>query len=131
MSKSGYYLSMFDFRRRLTFLCTFYDFRKIFFAVNAFGNMVCARHTYNTGSVDSIHVCCLGSRRHYTIGCKQEHTIKCLEFINLLPPRIAIITGEMRIFLEKRIALRRKHLGMGIDIHTLSSRLFKQLFKIL
>jgi len=92
--------------------------------------MMCSGHTYNTCSIDAVEIRAVFAWRHNAIGSEKEYTVEFFKLIGLFPPCVAIVARKMRVFLECRIILTRKHLGMGIDIDAFPSCLLKQFFKV-
>ncbi len=70
------------------------------------------------------------SRRHDAVGCHQDRTIEGRKLLLLLPPCIAVVAREIRIFLECRIVVRGKHLGMSVNIDSGSLCLLEQHLEI-
>ena len=56
--------------------------------------------------------------------------MELFEFLFLLPPGIAVVSCEMRVFLERRIVVRGKHFRMRVDVNPLSGGLFQKHLQI-
>ena len=130
MGEAADNLSMFNLGRRRTGFSLGNDLGEIMSSLRVRFNMSCSGHIDHSQSIDTIHVGRILTWGHYAVGCKDEATVERLELINLLPPRIPIVTGEMRIFSEERIILTRQHLRMGIDIHSGSCRLLQKFLQV-
>lgn len=131
MCETTHNLSVFDFLGWCTLLRMGYKFGEILrIAIPSLLYMMCSGHTYNTCSIDAVEIRAVFAWRHNAIGSEKEYTVEFFKLIGLFPPCVAIVARKMRVFLECRIILTRKHLGMGIDIDAFPSCLLKQFFKV-
>ena len=64
------------------------------------GDMMSAGHTDYTCRIDAVHVGAVAARRHDAIGSEEEDAVEFLKLSGLFPPRVAIVSGKVRIFLE-------------------------------
>ena len=69
-------------------------------------------------------------RRDDAVCGHQHRTVKALKFLFLLPPRIAVISCEMRILFEERIIVCRQHFRVRININSRILCLLKEHFKV-
>ncbi len=53
------------------------------------------------------------------------------EVLGLMPPRAAVVTHEVTVFLECGIIVCREHLAVGINVHAGTFGLFQQFFHVL
>ena len=68
-------------------------------------------------------------RRHEAV--RQQHrAAKCLEFLFLLPPGVAVVAREVVVFLEERIVMRWQHLAVRVDIDARALRLLQEHFEV-
>ena len=128
MCKSSHNLTMLDFFRRRTFLCLFDNRRKIFFFSDSTWNMGASRIGSCSCRVHTVLVAVLW--RHDTVCRHQNRTVEALKFFFLFPPCISIVSDKVRIFLEGRIVMCRKHLRMCVNIHTCPLCLFQKHLQI-
>ena len=123
-------LALLDFCRSGTGLRLCDHLREVMVAFGVSIDMVGAGHIHYTESIDTVGVSGILAWRHDTVGSKYEAAVECLEFIHLFPPCVAIVSGEMRIFLEEWIILSGEHLGVCIYIHSCSGGLFEEFLKV-
>ena len=117
-----------DLRRRRTFHRLFDERGEVLLLAVLSCDMAASRESRSASRPEAILVGC--GRRHDAVRRHQDRPVELLELLPLLPPRIAVVACEVRILLEGRIIMGRKHLGMGIDIDARASSLFKQHLKV-
>ena len=105
MGKAADNRAGFDLGRRRTFLSLFDDRREILYFAVGCVNMLTARIACGTCCPKPVLVAVL--RRNDAVCGHQHRTVKALKFLFLLPPRIAVVSCEMRILFEERIIMRR------------------------
>ena len=93
-------------------------------------NMMCTGHVHNSESVNAVDICGIFSWGNDTIGCKYEATVERFKLINLFPPCVAVVAGEVGIFLKERIVLTGEHFRVSINVNSSSCCLLEELFKV-
>lgn len=97
-------------------LCHRDDWRKILFAVCIGFDMRAARVTGRARCKDPA-LYLLAAGRHDAIGREQDRPVERHKLVELLPPRVPVVPGQVVIFFEKWIVMGRQHLAVGIHIH--------------
>ena len=128
MGKAAQDLTLLNFRRSGAAFCLLDDFREIFFFANLTADVLTARISGCTGGVEAVFIAVL--RRHDAVGRHKDRSVEALKLFFLFPPCISIVADEVRILLESRIVVGRKHLGMGVYIYTGSLCLDQQHLKV-
>ena len=128
MRKATHDFAALDFFRRRAALGMLNERRKILVLPYAARNMLAARIACRTRGVQSILI--TRRRRHNAVGGHQNRTVKRREFLFLLPPRVAVISDKVRIFLKRRIVMRGQHFRVRVYIHARAFRLLQQHLQI-
>ena len=107
------------------------DFREIFASVGIGLNMLPARETRRVGGKHAVFIRGFRCGRHNAVGGKHDGTVEGLELFFLLPPCVAIVTHEVFVFFELWIIVCGQHFAVGINIHSRTFCLLKQLLNVL
>ena len=83
---------------------------------------------HDGGRVDAVCVAVL--RRHETVRGEKHRRGDILEFFLLALPGGAEVALELRVLFELRVAVRRQHLAMRVDVDALAVGLFEQQLQI-
>ncbi len=121
-------LAGFDSRRRRTFLRLLDERGEVLLLAVFSVDMAASWESRRAGRPKPVLVGC--GRRHDAVRRHQDRAVELLELLLLLPPRVPVVACEVRILLEGRIVVGRKHLRMCIDIDARPSRLLKQHLKV-
>ena len=130
MGESAGNFSVLYLHRGLTLLSPCDKRGEIFLSVGADIDMMRARHADYARRIHTVEIRTVFARRHDTVRSEQEHTVELLKLVGLLPPGVAVVAGEVWIFLERGIILSREHFRVGVDVDTLVLALFEQLFEV-
>ncbi len=63
------------------------------------------------------------------VGVEDDGAGELGQFLGLILPGTAEVTGQMRVFFQTRIAVGWEHLAMGVDVDALAFALLEQLFQ--
>ena len=90
--------------------------------------MFTSRISHSSCRIDPVFVAVLW--RNNTVCSHHDRTMKTLKLFFLFPPCISIVSDKVRIFLEGRVVMCRKHLRMCVNIHTCPLCLFQKHLQI-
>ena len=122
MGKAAQDLTLLDLCRSRAVLGLFNDLGKIFLFANLTGDVLTARISGCAGGVETVFVAV--PRRNNAVSSHENRSVEALKFFLLFPPCVSIVADKVRILLKGRVVVGRKHLGVGVDIHSGALGLF-------
>ena len=93
-------------------------------------DMFPTRETRRVHRKHAVFVVGFWRRRHDTVSCKHDRTIKCAELFFLFPPCVAVVSNQMLIFFQFGIIVRGQHFAVGVHVNARSFGLFQQVFDV-
>ena len=120
--------SLLELFRCRALLCHLDDGREVLRAIGFRLDVRATREADRTRREDTRLVALF--RRHEAVRRQQHRAAKCLEFLFLLPPGVAVVAREVVVFLEERIVMRWQHLAVRVDIDARALRLLQEHFEV-